>query len=126
MGVLRRLLACSVIIVGGPVMILVLQPAHAGTFAVGGWTAARAETEQLIRTGDYKKAFNVLDRYIKQRVARLYPDYFPLAAALRRRAYFRKLLPAQRTELIALWNAISMDAEEFGRDDPIVGYDYAA
>ncbi len=127
MRVLKSLIACAIAVLTGLAMILSLQPVHAAdAFLDGGWPALNAQIQQLKNKGDYKLAFDVLDHYIRQRVEWLYPYDFPLLAVLRQRAHFRQMRGERKTELISLWNTISMDAEDLGRDDPIVGYDYAA
>jgi tetratricopeptide (TPR) repeat protein len=107
-------------------IILSFQPAHADAFTDSGWPAVSAEIQHLKQKGDYKLAFHILDHYIKQRVERLNPSDFSFAAAMRRDSYFRQMQGGRQTELIWLWNTISMDAEYLGRDNPAVGYDYAA
>ncbi|MGO9543292.1 MAG: tetratricopeptide repeat protein [Rhodomicrobium sp.] len=105
--------------------ILSLQPAHADSYTDGRWSAMSAEIQVLKQKGDYKLAFLVLDHYIKQTVERLYPNDFLLAAAMRRHAYFGEMPGGRQAQLISLWNTISMDIEDLGRDDPVVAYDYA-
>ena len=107
-------------------IILSFQPAHANAFMDARWSAVSAEIQALKQKGDYKLAFLVLDHYINQSVERLYANDFLLAVAVRRHAYFRQMRGDKQTQLILLWKTISMDAEDLGRDDPVVGYDYAA
>lgn len=107
-------------------IIVSFQSAHAEAFLDRRWSAVSAEIQALKQKGDYKLAYLILDHYIKQTAERLYPNDFQLAVALRRHTYFRQVPGDAQTQLILLWKTISMDTEDLGRDDPIVGYDYAA
>jgi tetratricopeptide (TPR) repeat protein len=107
-------------------IMLPFQAAHADAFMDDRWFAVNSEVQALKQKGDYKLAFLVLDHYIKQTAERLYPNDFSLASALSRRAYFRQVPGNGQMQLFFLWKTISMDAEAFGRNNPIVGYDYAA
>ncbi len=107
-------------------IILSFQSARADAFMDSRWSAVSAEIQALKQKGDHKLAFLVLDYYIKQTVELVYLNDFLLADALRQHAYFRQIPGDRQTQIISLWNTISMDSEGLGRNDPVVGYDYAA
>lgn len=107
-------------------VIFSFQPAHADAFMDSRWSAVSAEIQALKQKGDYKLGFLVLDYYIKQTVELVYLNDFLLADALREHAYFRQTPGDRQTQIISLWKTIAMDAEGLGRNDPVVGYDYAA
>ncbi len=84
------------------------------------------ESGELKARGQYKEALKLLDTYIQKRERQAFPKDFILAAAFRERAALRRITGGNATKTDCLWKAISIDVDVFGRDHPIVAYDYIA
>jgi len=108
------------------VALFLLKPAYAEAFKDSGWLTVAGEIQQFEERGDYKSAFYALDRYVTKRGEHFYTNSFPGPALKPWFFYTHQMTGRRGVKLSVLWNTISMDVEEFGRNDPIVGYDYAA
>ncbi len=104
---------------------LLLGSAGAGDFVDGQWQSISQQMRQSEQKGDFKSALALLDRFISDRARQYFPEDFVLAASLRQRARLRQLA-GEKEDMAALWKAISIDADAFGRDNPIVAFDYVA
>jgi tetratricopeptide (TPR) repeat protein len=105
-------------------VFILAQPASGETLMASGWQSVAATIQRFEERGDYRSAFYALDEYIKRRVELFYPNSFSDPAFKPRLSHVRQ--KAGSEGISALWNTIAWDAEEFGRKDPIIGYDYAA
>src|SRR5271165_5619792 len=124
MGVVKRIIRLLARM--GCMAVILLQPAYGEPLKDSGWLSVAETIQQFQDRGDYKSAFYALDRYVSKRGELFYQNSFLTPAPQPWFFYKRQKAGRTRIELSALCNTISSDTQEFGRTDPIVGYDYAA
>jgi hypothetical protein len=107
----RRLLIC----------LALLDPVHASE-----QPTLEPEIETARSDCNYGRAIELPRRYIQQKERETISDDILFAATVRKQANLGILLVAGKADRARLWKAIAIDHEAFGRDHPVVAYDYTA